>query len=86
MTKKIKSTSDTYQIYIASLSDYNAGILHGEWIELEGLSVDDIRERINEILASSPTAKKYGEPSEEHAIHDFELGGIQISELAYPQF
>ena len=80
MTKKIKSTSDTYQIYIASLSDYNAGILHGEWVELEGLSVDDIRERINEILASSPTAKKYGEPSEEHAIHDFELGGIQISE------
>ena len=80
MTKKIKSAADTYQIYIASLSDYNAGILHGEWIELEGLSVDDIQDKINEILASSPIAKKYGEPSEEWVVHDFELGGIQISE------
>ena len=80
MTKKITSVADTYQIYIASLSDYNAGILHGEWIELEGLSVDDIQGRINEILSASPIAKKYGEPSEEWAIHDFELGGIQISE------
>ena len=74
------SVSPDYQIYIASLSDYNAGILHGEWINLEGLSVDDIYDRINEILKASPTAKKYGEPAEEWAIHDFELGGIRISE------
>ena len=59
MTMTVSST-ETYQIYIASLSDYNAGILHGEWVELEGLTVDDIRDRINEILATSPYAKKYG--------------------------
>ena len=80
MTKKIKSTTDTYQIYIASLSDYNAGILHGEWVNVEGLSVEDIQDKINEILAASPYAKKYGEPAEEYGIHDHELGGISISE------
>ncbi len=53
---------------------------HGEWVELEGLSIDDIQDRINEILATSPIAKKYGEPYQEWAVHDFELGGIQISE------
>ncbi len=80
MTKNITST-ETYRIYIASLSDYNAGILHGAWIDLTGLTIDDIQDGINEILeASPPYAKKYGEPSEEYAIHDFELGGIRISE------
>ena len=80
MSNQKNIASETYQIYIASLSDYNAGILHGEWINLESLTTDDIRDRINEILASSPYAKKYGEPSEEFSIHDFELGGIRISE------
>ena len=38
MSNQKNTASETYQIYIASLSDYNAGILHGEWIELEGLT------------------------------------------------
>ena len=79
MTMQNNST-ETYRIYIASLSDYNAGILHGKWIELNGLTVDEIWDEINKILETSPYAKKYGEPSEEHAIHDYELGGIRISE------
>jgi antirestriction protein len=69
-----------YQIYIASLSDYNAGILHGKWINVEGLTVDDIQKEINEILASSPYTAKYGDVAEEWAIHDYELGRIRISE------
>ena len=76
----MKTVSPDYQIYVASLSDYNAGILHGKWIIVECATVDDIRDDINEILAISPIAKKYGEPAEEYAIHDFELGGIRISE------
>ena len=76
-TMTMTNVSPDYQIYIASLSDYNAGILHGEWINLEGLSVDDIQDKINAILKASPIAKKYGEPAEEWAIHDFELGGIR---------
>ena len=74
------NVSPDYQIYIASLSDYNAGILHGEWVGLEGLSVDDIHDKINAILKTSPTAKKWGEPAEIWAIHDYELGGIRICE------
>ena len=74
------TSKETYQIYVASLSDYNAGILHGKWIELNGLTVDEIRDEINAMLEASPYAKKYGEPSEEFALHDFELGGIRISE------
>lgn len=70
----------TYQIYIASLSDYNAGILHGKWIELEGKDVCDIQKEIDRILADSPYADKYGEEAEEWAIHDYELEGIRISE------
>ena len=73
-------TLPDYQIYIASLLDYNAGILHGASVNLEGLSVDDIHDKINDILHSSPTAKKYGEAAEDWAIHDYELGGIDIAE------
>lgn len=80
MSNQKKSSSETYQIYIASLSDYNAGILHGKWVNVEGLSTDEIQEEINEILRTSPYAKQYGEVAEEWAIHDFELGGIRISE------
>ena len=80
MSNQKKSSSETYQIYIASLSDYNAGILHGKWVNVEGLSTEEIQEEINEILRKSPYTKQYGKVSEELAIHDFELGGIRISE------
>ncbi len=75
-----KKSTETYRIYIASLSDYNAGILHGKWIELSDLSVEEIHTEIQSILQSSPYTKQYGEVAEEWAIHDFELGGIRISE------
>lgn len=61
----------TPRIYVASLSDYNNGILHGSWIDADQ-NADMIQEEIDEMLASSPTAKKYGEPAEEWAIHDYE--------------
>ena len=80
MTHQQNTPTDTYQIYVASLPDYNAGILHGKWIELDGLSAGDIQEEINQILKSSPYAKQYDEIAEEWAIHDDELGGIRISE------
>ncbi|MCI5091148.1 antirestriction protein ArdA [Phaeodactylibacter sp.] len=80
MTHQKNTPTDTYQIYVASLSDYNAGILHGKWINVEGLNTDEIQEEINEILRTSPYSKQYDEVAEEYAIHDFELGGIRISE------
>lgn len=75
-----ESSNTTYQIYVASLTDYNNAILHGKWIELEGKSEEEILSAIVEMLKESPSAEKYGDIAEEWAIHDFELEGVQISE------
>ena len=67
-------------IYVASLSDYNAGILHGRWIE----TCDDqeaMQEQINEMLRASPTTARDGDKAEEWAIHDFEgFGPLRLGE------
>lgn len=56
-------------IYVASLSDYNNGRLHGTWIDA-AQEPDEIYADINAMLANSP------EPSaEEWAIHDYEQFG-----------
>jgi len=75
------------RIYVADLAAYNAGILHGEWIELEGLTADDVNERVQDILDRGQ--KRYGNETlsqhEEWAIHDYdEFGSIEIEE--YDEF
>lgn len=56
-------------IYVASLADYNNGVLHGTWIDA-ARDPDEIYADINAILASSR------EPAaEEWAIHDYEQFG-----------
>jgi antirestriction protein len=68
------TTTDTPRIYVACLASYNAGILHGEWID--ATDADVIREAIQEMLKGSPTAG-----AEEWAIHDYEgFGSIRLSE------
>lgn len=60
------------EIYVASLSDYNAGVLHGQWFDLNNYNdADELEEDIQAMLASSPTAKSEGQPAEEWAIHDY---------------
>lgn len=63
------------RIYVASLSDYNNGRLHGVWLDA-ARSADDIYSDINAMLASSR------EPdAEEFAIHDYDEFGVkQIDE------
>jgi antirestriction protein len=63
------------RIYVACLAAYNAGRLHGRWIEATQ-SVDDIWTEVQEMLAASP------EPgAEEWAIHDYEgFGPLRLSE------
>ncbi|QTA79832.1 Antirestriction protein [Desulfonema limicola] len=66
--------TNTPKIYVACLSSYNSGILHGEWIDANQ-DADDIMEEIQEMLKNSP---QYGE---DWAIHDFEnFYEIRISE------
>lgn len=61
------------RIYVACLSAYNNGKLHGAWIDVENL--DDIRAGIQSMLASSPE-----KDAEEWAIHGSEgLGDVSES-------
>lgn len=63
------------RIYVASLSDYNAGILHGSWFDLSDYSdTDDLLEAIQkQVLSTSPTAHEEGlKSAEEFAIHDYD--------------
>lgn len=53
------------KIYVASLAAYNAGALHGEWIEPTD-DVDEMWLEIEAMLKSSPV------PGEEWAVHDYE--------------
>lgn len=69
-------TNTESRIYVASLSAYNSGILHDVWIELSGKDESEVWDEIKAMLASCPT----GCEAEEHAIHDFELGTVKISE------
>jgi antirestriction protein len=63
------------KIYVACLASYNAGCLHGAWIDADQ-DVDQINEEIQAILKAS---KENG--AEEYAIHDYEgFGKIQLSE------
>ncbi len=65
------------RIYVASLSDYNAGRLHGAWIDADQ-EPDEIHTEIQRMLATS------SEPiAEEWAIHDYEdFGPLRLAEYA----
>lgn len=62
-------------IYVASLADYNSGVLHGAWIDA-ARDPEDIQADINAMLARSR------EPNaEEWAIHDYDqFGRWRVSE------
>ncbi|SHL85426.1 Antirestriction protein [Nitrosospira sp. Nsp11] len=69
--------SSEIRIYVADLAAYNAGYLHGVWIDACD-DVSDIWKQIKTMLTASPV-----EDSEEHAIHDYEgFGGYALSEYA----
>lgn len=64
------------KIYVASLSDYNAGVLHGTWIDA-AQEVDEMQEAISGMLQASPTDPG----AEEWAISDFEgFNGLHLGE------
>ena len=68
MSTTTDCTATECRIYVASLSDYNAGRLHGAWIDLDDCAgVGDIWDAINAMLAKSREAG-----AEEWAIHDYE--------------
>lgn len=72
------------RIYVADLAAYNAGILHGSWIELEGLTVDDVQSSIYGLLEEGTRLYRHETCSSQHeewAIHDYdEFGPVKIEE------
>ena len=63
------------RIYVASLADYNAGRLHGRWIEVSS-GAADIHSEIADMLAESSE-----DIAEDWAIHDYEgFEPLKISE------
>lgn len=68
------------RIYAASLSDYNAGILHGAWIDAAAEPYE-LQASITAMLEQSPTTLRYGDPAEEWAIHDYDnFGSVRLGE------
>jgi antirestriction protein len=64
------------RIWIASLSDYNAGVLHGEWIAANQ-SPELLHQAAAAILANSPTDPA----AEEWAVFDYDnFGRIRLGE------
>ncbi len=72
-----ESPPEVPRIYVASLSDYNAGRLHGAWIDATG-ELDEVYGAVETMLANSP------EPNaEEWAIHDqMGFGNVLVDEHA----
>jgi antirestriction protein len=73
------------RIYVGSLSDYNAGTLHGCWIDVAGKDADQIHTEVQAMLARSPEFARFpmGGPAEEWAIHDREnFYGWSVGEWA----
>ena len=74
MSEQPDELQANYKIYVACLAAYNAGKLYGRWIDATQ-EADEIQEEVAAMLAESP------EPgAEEWAIHDFDMGGIELSE------
>lgn len=63
------------RVWVASLSDYNSGRLHGEWVDA-AVEESELREAVQRILASSP------EPgAEEWGIFDYDnFGAYKVGE------
>ena len=65
------------RIYAACLAAYNAGRIHGVWIDCDGKSAEELAEEVAAMLASSPVPS-----AEEYAIHDREgFGGFDVGEF-----
>jgi antirestriction protein len=76
-TGQTRSHAESPRVYVACLAAYNAGTLHGCWIDAVQ-DAEDIHEEVKAMLAESPEQN-----AEEWAIHDYEgFEGVEIAEYA----
>jgi antirestriction protein len=77
-----KDRTITPMVWVGSLADYNAGTLHGDWLDAT-VGADKLHESVQAMLARSPEAAETGLPSEEWGIFDYEgFGPYRIGEYA----
>lgn len=63
------------RIYVASLADYNNGILHGTWLDATQ-DAHELQTQLDAMLAKSPTGF-----ADEFAVHDYEgFGEYRVGE------
>jgi len=80
-TKTRGKNMDNIRIYVASLADYNAGKLHGVWVDACD-DPEEIQEQVSAMLAASTQPG-----AEEWAIHDYEgFKGFNLSEFESFEF
>jgi antirestriction protein len=74
-TRPEQSPEPNPRIYVASLSDYNSGILHGAWLSAN-VGHEELAEGVQAMLAASPTPG-----AEEYGIFDYDgFGPVRIDE------
>ncbi len=61
----MKTVTETPRVYVACLASYNAGLLHGGWVD--AVDAEALQGGIDAVIKSSPT-----KGAEEWAFHDFE--------------
>ena len=63
------------KIYVACLASYNAGRLHGVWIDCEGKDADALQDEVNAMLRASP------EPNVRVACPTCEGTGVSVAAI-----
>lgn len=63
----------TPRVYVACLAAYNAGHLHGEWVD--ATDEDEVQDCIERVLRTSPVPG-----AEEHAFHDYDNFPLEMGE------
>jgi antirestriction protein len=70
------------RIWVASLTDYNNGIMHGEWLDA-ARDESVLQADIDAMLAASPWTARTDEPAEEWVVRDYEnFGDCNLLELS----
>jgi antirestriction protein len=64
---KTQAVDARFRCYVADLAAYNSGQLIGEWIDLDGLTAEEMQEAVSDVIKRSPFPE-----AEEYAIHDWD--------------
>jgi antirestriction protein len=80
----MNTPTDTPKVWIGCLAAYNAGNLHGRWVD--AIDVDELEAARAEVIRTSPMWRR-GKMAEEHAVMDYDGFGPLADQLGeWPDF